>query len=178
MMRDGRVAYMDISWLLTCWKVKVQSITNQSRMLPSVKQSIICHLLCFVGWLKLLTFKSYVSKKSTLNGEHSPQSTQLNRFTHFTPSIHLTEKAWFHLDMLAHFKDSHNVLSSSKCTKWLIYSSLGVGVLMAQRFIWRRTKPWDLWTGGQWQALCARQTLISRRRNNLKSMGSVGGIQP
>ena len=139
MKMDGRVAYMDISWLLTCWKVKVQSITNQSRMLPSVKQSIICHLLCFVGWLKLLTFKSYVSKKSTLNGEHSPQSTQLNRFTHFTPSIHLTEKAWFHLDMLAHFKDSHNVLSSSKCTKWLIYSSLGVG------FSWRR----GLFGGGQ-----------------------------
>ena len=88
---------------------------------------------------KLLTFKSYVSKKSTLNGEHSPQSTQLNRFTHFTQSIHLTEKAWFHLDMLAHFKDSHNVLSSSKCTKWLIYSSLGVG------FSWRR----GLFGGGQ-----------------------------
>ena len=116
------------------------SIHSQST--PDVTKCQTVHnlslaLFCWV--IKILTFKSYVTRKSTLHGEHSPQSTQLNRFTHFTQSIHLTEKAWFHLDMLAHFKDSHNVLSSSKCTKWLIYSSLGVG------FSWRR----GLFGGGQ-----------------------------
>ena len=35
----------------------------------------------------------------------------------------------------------------------------------------------NLWTG-QWQPLCARQTLISQRRNTLKSMGSGKGYNP
>ena len=94
-------------------------------------------LFCWV--IETFVLQKLYFRRSTLNDEHPPQSTQLNRSTHFIPLIHLTEKAWFHLDILSHFKDSPNVLSSSKCNKWLIYSSLGVG------FSWRR----GLFGGGQ-----------------------------
>ena len=126
------------------------SIHYQSK--PDVAKCQTVHnlsLALFCWAIETFDLQKLYFRKSTLNDEQSPHSTQLNRSTHFTPLIHLTEKACFHFDILAHFKESRNILSSSKCNKWLIYSSLGVGVLMAQRFIWRRTKPWDLWTGGQ-----------------------------
>ena len=89
-------------------------------------------LALFCWAIETFDLQKLYFRKSTLNDEQSPHSTQLNRSTHFTPLIHLTEKACFHFDILAHFKESRNILSSSKCNKWLIYSSLGVG------FSWRR----------------------------------------
>ena len=96
-------------------------------------------LALFCWAIETFDLQKLYFRKSTLNDEQSPHSTQLNRSTHFTPLIHLTEKACFHFDILAHFKESRNILSSSKCNKWLIYSSLGVG------FSWRR----GLFGGGQ-----------------------------
>ena len=78
------------------------SIHYQSK--PDVAKCQIVHnlslaLFCWV--IETFDLQKLYFRRSTLNDKQFPQSTQLNRFTHFSPLIHLTEKAWFHLDILS-----------------------------------------------------------------------------
>ena len=78
------------------------SIHYQSK--PDVAKCQIVHnlslaLFCWV--IETFDLQKLYFRRSTLNDKQFPQSTQLNRFTHVTPLIHLTEKAWFHLDILS-----------------------------------------------------------------------------
>ena len=62
------------------------SIHYQSK--PDVAKCQTVHnlslaLLCWV--IETFDLQKLCFRKSTLNDEHPPQSTQLNRFTHFTP---------------------------------------------------------------------------------------------